>query len=58
MAGPCKCPNCTMPLTCDGCGDNMGADDLVYETCQGKEVCIHCYEKLINQAEAIKDGER
>lgn len=57
MTGPCKCPRCTMPHTCDGCGEGI-EDGLVYEICDGKEVCFRCFEREIDRKEAKGEGNR
>jgi hypothetical protein len=57
MAGPCKCPHCNASDICDDCAEVIPVKDPTYEV-GNKYVCRSCYEKLIDQAEAIKDGER
>ena len=55
MTSLCKCPNCTMPHTCDLCHEPAG--DELWEW-GNKLICKKCYESHFDQAEVLYEQDR
>jgi hypothetical protein len=57
MTGPCKCPICNAPddePSCFDCHHIFTEHEEQFEDRLGNPQCFKCYEKLIDQADAIR----